>query len=108
MSNSLDGQVVLVIGRGSGIARAVTELAVAEGARVIVAGRAQAALAAAYAATAVQTETVDVTDDESIQQLVARVGRINHLVSTVSAPAAGPPRWHWNSARSGSTRSRPA
>jgi NAD(P)-dependent dehydrogenase (short-subunit alcohol dehydrogenase family) len=89
MSMSLHDQVVLVIGRGSGIARAITELALTEGARVIVAGRDQATLAAAYAGTAVQTETVDVTDDESIQQLAQRVGRINHLVSTASARARG-------------------
>jgi NAD(P)-dependent dehydrogenase (short-subunit alcohol dehydrogenase family) len=89
MSMSLQDQVVVVIGRGSGIARAVTELVRSEGARVIVAGRDPAKLAAAYADPAISPETVDVTDDRSIQQLVERVGRVNHVVSTVSARARG-------------------
>jgi NAD(P)-dependent dehydrogenase (short-subunit alcohol dehydrogenase family) len=88
-SNSLQDQVVVVIGRGSGIARAVTELARAEGARVVVAGRDQAALAAAYDDPGVNAETVDITDDASIQRLVERVGRVNHVVSTASARARG-------------------
>lgn len=47
---ALKDKTVLVIGRGSGIARAVTMLSLSEGARVIVAGRDRAALAAAYEA----------------------------------------------------------
>jgi NAD(P)-dependent dehydrogenase (short-subunit alcohol dehydrogenase family) len=89
MTMSLQDQVVVVIGRGSGIARAITELARAEGARVVVAGRDQAKLAAAYDDPAVTAETVDITDDQSIQQLAARVGRVNHVVTTVSARARG-------------------
>ena len=48
MGNALRDKTVLVVGRGSGIARAVTLLARSEGARVIVAGRDRAKLATAY------------------------------------------------------------
>jgi NAD(P)-dependent dehydrogenase (short-subunit alcohol dehydrogenase family) len=48
MGNSLAGKSVLVIGRPSGIARAITEAAVAEGAEVTVAGRDAAKLRQAY------------------------------------------------------------
>jgi NAD(P)-dependent dehydrogenase (short-subunit alcohol dehydrogenase family) len=48
MGNALRDQTVLVVGRGSGIARAITLLARSEGARVVVAGRDKAKLAGAY------------------------------------------------------------
>lgn len=89
---SLQDRTVLVVGRGSGIAQAITLLARSEGARVIVAGRDQEKLAKAYADAGVGdvvAETVDVLDDESIAGLARRVGRIDHLVSTVSARARG-------------------
>jgi NAD(P)-dependent dehydrogenase (short-subunit alcohol dehydrogenase family) len=85
---SLQDKCVLVVGRAGGIARAVTLLAHAEGARVIVAGRNREALAAGYDEDIV-AETVDVTDDASIAALADRVGPIDHLVSTVSARARG-------------------
>jgi NAD(P)-dependent dehydrogenase (short-subunit alcohol dehydrogenase family) len=86
---SLADQVVVVIGRGTGIARAVTVLARSEGARVVVAGRSEAALAAAYDDPGITTQAVDITDDESIQRLVERVGPVDHVVSTASARARG-------------------
>ena len=48
MGNTLQDKAVVVVGRGSGIARAVALLAQSEGARVIAAGRDQAKLATAY------------------------------------------------------------
>jgi NAD(P)-dependent dehydrogenase (short-subunit alcohol dehydrogenase family) len=54
-----------------------------------VAGRDRATLAAAYDDPGVTAETVDITDDRSIQRLVDRVGRVNHVVSTASARARG-------------------
>jgi short-subunit dehydrogenase involved in D-alanine esterification of teichoic acids len=60
--SALAGQAVVVVGRGSGIARAVTLRARAERARVIVAGRDREALADAYLdEPGIQAETVDVT-----------------------------------------------
>jgi NAD(P)-dependent dehydrogenase (short-subunit alcohol dehydrogenase family) len=87
--SALKDKTVLVIGRGSGIARAVTLLSLSEGARVIVAGRDRAALEAAYDEPDVTAETVDITDDESIAALAERIGPLDHIVSTPSARARG-------------------
>ncbi len=56
---------------------------------MVVAGRDAAALAEAYDDDGIAAETVDVTDDASIAGLADRVGRVDHLVSTVSARARG-------------------
>jgi NAD(P)-dependent dehydrogenase (short-subunit alcohol dehydrogenase family) len=88
MSN-LAGSRVLVIGRGTGIARAVVEAALAEGATVVVAGRDPGKLADAYRGTDVEVETVDVTDESSIAALAGRLGTIDHVVTTASARARG-------------------
>jgi NAD(P)-dependent dehydrogenase (short-subunit alcohol dehydrogenase family) len=87
--NGLRDKKVVVIGRGSGIARAVTLLAQSEGARVVVAGRDPAKLADAYRDGDVTAEAVDLTDDESIAALADRVGEVDHVVSTASARARG-------------------
>ena len=90
MNGSLHDQKVLVIGRGSGIARAVAVAARDAGAHVIVAGRDQEKLAGTYAGEpGISTETVDVTDDESIAALGKRLGAVHHVVSTASARARG-------------------
>jgi NAD(P)-dependent dehydrogenase (short-subunit alcohol dehydrogenase family) len=90
MTGSLKDQAVLVIGRGSGIARAVTAAAQDAGARVIAAGRDPEALKASYAdEPGVETETVDLTDEGSIAALAGRLGPVEHVVSTASARARG-------------------
>jgi NAD(P)-dependent dehydrogenase (short-subunit alcohol dehydrogenase family) len=89
VANALQDRTILVVGRGSGIARAVTLRARSEGARVIVAGRDRAKLAGSYDDAGISAETVDITDDESIATLADRVGRLDHVVSTASARARG-------------------
>jgi NAD(P)-dependent dehydrogenase (short-subunit alcohol dehydrogenase family) len=89
VANALRDKKVVVVGRGSGIARASVLLAQSEGAQVIVAGRDQARLASAYGGSDVTAEAVDMTDDESISALADRVGAVDHVVSTVSARARG-------------------
>jgi NAD(P)-dependent dehydrogenase (short-subunit alcohol dehydrogenase family) len=89
MGNALRDKTVLVVGRGSGIARAIALLAQSEGARVIVAGRDRVKLVSAYSGTDVAAEVVDVTHDDSIAALVDRVGVVDHVVSTASARARG-------------------
>src|SRR5246127_5533750 len=90
MGSALRDKTVLVIGRGSGIARAATLLARSEGARVVVAGRDKAKLADAYAGDSeIGAEVVDITDDASIAALAERVGTVDHVVSTASARARG-------------------
>ncbi|MDP9842803.1 SDR family oxidoreductase [Streptosporangium lutulentum] len=89
MALSLQDRTVLVVGRGSGIARAITLSARARGARVVVAGRDQAALRAAYEDPGVEAETVDLNDDTTIAALAERLGQVDHVVSTASARARG-------------------
>jgi len=86
--STLSGSRVLVIGRGSGIARAVVDAARAEGAEVVVAGRDRERLASAYDG-GVSVERVDVTDEDSIAALAARLGSVDHVVTTASARARG-------------------
>jgi NAD(P)-dependent dehydrogenase (short-subunit alcohol dehydrogenase family) len=89
MGNALQDKIVVVVGRGSGIARAVALLAHDEGARIVVAGRDKAKLADAYVGSDMVAETVDLTDDSSIAALADRVGPVDHVVSTASARARG-------------------
>jgi NAD(P)-dependent dehydrogenase (short-subunit alcohol dehydrogenase family) len=89
VSNALQDKTVLVVGRGSGIARAIVLLARAQGARVIAAGRDRSKLASAYVDSGVTAEVVDLTDDASIAALAERVGPLDHVVSTASARARG-------------------
>jgi NAD(P)-dependent dehydrogenase (short-subunit alcohol dehydrogenase family) len=86
----LDGRTVLVVGRGSGIARAVALAARDAWAHVIAAGRITTALDASYADEPdITTETVDLTEDASIAALGQRIGTVDHIVSTASARARG-------------------
>jgi NAD(P)-dependent dehydrogenase (short-subunit alcohol dehydrogenase family) len=89
MGEALRGKTVVVVGQGGGIARAVTVVARSEGARVVVAGRDKARLAAAYRDTDINAELVDITDDSSIAALAERLGPVDHVVSVVSARARG-------------------
>jgi NAD(P)-dependent dehydrogenase (short-subunit alcohol dehydrogenase family) len=89
MGEALQGKTVVVVGQGGGIARAVTVSARSEGARVVVAGRDKARLAAAYHDTGINAEFVDVTEDSSIAALAERLGPVDHVVSAVSARARG-------------------
>jgi NAD(P)-dependent dehydrogenase (short-subunit alcohol dehydrogenase family) len=90
MTGPLQGQSVLMVGRGSGIARAVTLAARDAGATVVAAGRDKDTLAAAYAGEpAISTETVDLTDEASIAALGEQLGSVDHVVSTASARARG-------------------
>jgi NAD(P)-dependent dehydrogenase (short-subunit alcohol dehydrogenase family) len=89
----LRDRVVVVVGRGSGIARAVALAARDAGARVVVAGRDRQKLADAYQGEAgVTAETVDLTDEASIAALAERLragGGVDHVVSTGSVRAKG-------------------
>ena len=89
MNGTLIDKTVLVIGRGSGIARAVAEAAREAGAKVIVAGRDEGKLASAYDDPGISVETVDLTDDASIEALAGRLEGIDHVVCTASARARG-------------------
>jgi NAD(P)-dependent dehydrogenase (short-subunit alcohol dehydrogenase family) len=87
---TLKDQTVLIVGRGSGLARAIALAARDEGAHVIAAGRNPEALGAAYdGEPGISTETVDLTDEASIAALAGRLDALDHVVSTASARARG-------------------
>lgn len=90
VGTSLEDQVVVVIGRPSGIAGAIVGAARADGARVVVAGRDVAKLRHAYDGDdGVRAEMVDVTDDATIAALAERLGNVDHVITTASARARG-------------------
>jgi NAD(P)-dependent dehydrogenase (short-subunit alcohol dehydrogenase family) len=90
MNGTLKDQAVLIVGRASGIARAVSLAARDAGAQVIAAGRDPGTLAAMYAdEPGISTETVDLTDEASIAAVGGRLGAVDHVVSTASARARG-------------------
>ena len=86
---SLKDKTVLIIGRGSGIARAIALAVSEEGGRVIAAGRHPDGLADAYRGTDIAIEHLDVTDESSIAALAGRIAPVDHVVSTASARARG-------------------
>jgi NAD(P)-dependent dehydrogenase (short-subunit alcohol dehydrogenase family) len=89
MGASLQDRTVLVVGRGGGIARAITLAARDAGASVVAAGRDQAELESAYDGKGITDEYVDLTDEASIDALGLRLGPVDHVISTASARARG-------------------
>jgi len=86
---SLKDKTALIIGRGSGIARAIALAVVEDGGRVIAAGRNPDDLADAYRALDVGVDRVDVTDESSVAALAGRTAKLDHVVCTASARARG-------------------
>jgi len=86
---SLKDKTVLVIGRGSGIARAIALAVGEDGGRVIAAGRHPDDLAGAYRGMDIGIELVDITDESSIAALADRIAPVDHVISTASARARG-------------------
>src|ERR1700728_1110975 len=86
---SLKGKTVLVIGRGSGIARAIVMIVSEAGGRVIVAGRSPENLAGSYRGMDIGVEHIDVTDEPAVAALAARIAPLDHVVCTASARARG-------------------
>jgi NAD(P)-dependent dehydrogenase (short-subunit alcohol dehydrogenase family) len=90
MTGALQDQSVLVIGRGGGLAQAISLATRDAGAQVVAAGRNQAGLDAVYGGEpGISTDTVDLTDEASMAALGKRLGTVGHIVSTASARARG-------------------
>jgi len=89
---SISGQKIVIVGGTSGMGRAVAELAITQGAEVVVVGRS--------ADTTMQTATqlgsgtlgvaCDITDPEAITALAQAVGDLDHLVLSAAALTYGP------------------
>src|SRR6202162_1101264 len=89
----LDGRVAIVTGGAKGIGRDYSQALAAEGARVMIAdvadgGELAAEIAKTHGANSVTSVTVDVSDEDSVKQLVAatlaRFGRIDVLVNNAA------------------------
>ena len=87
----LDGKVAIVTGATSGIGERIAEMFVAEGARVVAAGRREAegrALEAKCGSNMSFVQT-DVTDEASVKAMVdhavARFGRLDCLVNNAGS-----------------------
>lgn len=92
MSDRMDGKVAVITGGTSGIGEATAELFVAEGAKVVIAGRSEqkgAEIVARLGASAAYCRT-DVTNEKEIASLVdfsvKRFGRIDCLFNNAGAP----------------------
>jgi len=96
-SGGLEGTAVLVTGGGTGIGRACAAQLAADGAAVTICGRTESKLAEAAKSIAavaahggsVQYAVADVTDEESVQQLVARALRPTGKLDGCVANAGG-------------------
>jgi NAD(P)-dependent dehydrogenase (short-subunit alcohol dehydrogenase family) len=86
---ALKDKTALIIGRGSGIARAIALAVVEEGGRIIAAGLRPDDLAESYRGMDIGIERIDVTDESSIAALAGRIARLDHVISTASARARG-------------------
>ena len=75
-------RVVVVTGGGKGIGRAVVERFAAAGDRVVAVGRDREALEATIAS---ETDVCDVTDEEQVTALFARLGPVDVLVNNAGA-----------------------
>jgi NAD(P)-dependent dehydrogenase (short-subunit alcohol dehydrogenase family) len=86
----LTGKKVVVVGGSSGIGLLTAELAISEGADVVVASRNAdrlKAVAAKLGATAIPT---DVTSDESVTDLFDECGPVDHVIVTAAQLRSGP------------------
>lgn len=85
---SLEGKRVVLIGGSSGIGYAVAELAVAEGAQVVIASssRQKVDRALKNLPDSSQGHRLDVTDEAAVIEFFEQVGEYDHLVYTAGDP----------------------
>jgi NAD(P)-dependent dehydrogenase (short-subunit alcohol dehydrogenase family) len=89
-SDRLDGQTVLVIGGSSGIGLEIARQAGEGGARLIIAGRDPAKLAAAAERlSAAQTVALDAHDEAAVEKTLSGLGALDHVVSMVGDSMSG-------------------
>ncbi|MBE9100461.1 SDR family oxidoreductase [Vacuolonema iberomarrocanum] len=81
----LKGSTVLCVGGSSGMGRGVAEVALAEGAEVIVTSRTLEKAQKTAQELGCHAEAIDVADDESVQQLFARLDKVTHMMITAGA-----------------------
>jgi NAD(P)-dependent dehydrogenase (short-subunit alcohol dehydrogenase family) len=86
----LAGKKVVVVGGSSGIGLSTAELAVREGAEVIIASRNAEKLNAVAGTLGARAIAADVTSDESVEALFRACGPVDHVVVTAAQLRSGP------------------
>ena len=86
----LAGKKVVVVGGSSGIGLSTAELAVREGAEVIIASRNAEKLNAVAGTLGARAIAADVTSDESVEALFRACGPVDHVVVTAAQLKSGP------------------
>lgn len=88
----LAGKRIVIIGGSSGLGLATAKLAAEMGARVVIAARTRERLerAAAEIGGEVEAHTVDVTREEQLKELFARLGEFDHIATPGNRGARGP------------------
>lgn len=91
MTTHLKGKRIVIIGGSSGIGLATARMAAGEGASVIIASRSPEKLERAAGAIPARVEiaTVDVCDENSLQQLFEKVGEFDHLTTPAAEVTGG-------------------
>lgn len=108
MDLKLNDQVAFVAGSSRGIGRAIAAALLAEGARVVLTGRDEPSLEAAYAELAVGTaeeQVLAIAGDfgdadviaAAFEQTLATFGRIDHLIANLGT-GSGQPGWQQDEA----------
>ncbi len=82
----LQNQRIAILGGTSGMGFALAELAIAEGASVVVAGRSEAGAAKAKERLGNRVESIalDIGDEAAVQAAFQRIGALDHLVTTAA------------------------
>ena len=78
----LEGQVVLCIGGSGGMGRGVAEVALSEGANVIVTSRSLDKAEATAHDLGCQAKQVDISNETSIKRLFERLEHVDHMMIT--------------------------
>ncbi|TGV80218.1 SDR family NAD(P)-dependent oxidoreductase, partial [Mesorhizobium sp. M00.F.Ca.ET.149.01.1.1] len=85
----MDMEKILIVGGSSGMGLALARRCLEEGAGVIIAGRGEAKLSAARDRLGrpgtLETAVVDISREDEVATLFARIGRLDHIVSTAAA-----------------------
>ncbi|TKB06503.1 MAG: SDR family oxidoreductase, partial [Mesorhizobium sp.] len=85
----MDNRKILIVGGSSGMGLALARRCLDEGASVIIAGRGEAKLSKARdqlgRPATLQAAAVDISREDEVAALFARIGRLDHIVSTAAA-----------------------
>ncbi|AZO24445.1 SDR family oxidoreductase [Mesorhizobium sp. M1E.F.Ca.ET.045.02.1.1] len=85
----MDNRKILIVGGSSGMGLALARRCLDEGASVIIAGRGEAKLSKARdqlgRPATLEAAAVDISREDEVAALFARIGRLDHIVSTAAA-----------------------